>query len=159
MAIEPIRPVDRLDGGARIHAIQATECTMCGGPATEFRDEQERKEYAISGACSPCQRAFFPIASEEFSIESDTTTVMVSVDLREDGSAVIEAFAFEEDGDTYDIGLWSADAEMRMRIGPVVIAKVKLWCTEYKVVLDDGATSSTLVFADLLTFLRTGSMP
>jgi hypothetical protein len=160
MAIEPIRPVDRLDGGARVHAIQARECTFCGGPATEFRDEQERKEYAISGACSPCQSAFFALISHEFTIESDTTTVTIAVDIKQDGAAVIEAFAYDEEADeTYDIGIWSVDAEARLHVGPAVITAVKQWCTLYKVVLDDKVTATPLVFADLLTFLRTSALP
>lgn len=27
----------------------------CGGPAVEFRDEQSRREYQISGLCQKCQ--------------------------------------------------------------------------------------------------------
>lgn len=39
--------------------IQDNRCVPapigCGGPAIEFRDEESRHEYAISGLCQRCQ--------------------------------------------------------------------------------------------------------
>jgi hypothetical protein len=156
-ATEPIRPVDILDGGRRRRAIQDWECSTCGGPATAFRDARERSEYAISGMCSPCQSAFFPVISQEFIIETNEATVTIAVDLQRDGAAVIEAFACEDDA-IYDIGIWSVDAQARAGVASLVIAAVTAWCTEYKVVLDDGVTDSALVFSDLRACLSAGAL-
>ena len=40
-------------------AIEADECTWCGGAATDFRDNLSRKEYTISGMCQACQDKTF----------------------------------------------------------------------------------------------------
>ena len=34
-------------------------CSMCGGDATEFKDEISLKEYHLSGFCQSCQDKFF----------------------------------------------------------------------------------------------------
>lgn len=34
-------------------------CTLCNGPATEFRTELCRKEFSISGMCQTCQNETF----------------------------------------------------------------------------------------------------
>lgn len=33
----------------------------CGGEANEFRDEQSRREYSISGLCQKCQDSIFGV--------------------------------------------------------------------------------------------------
>jgi hypothetical protein len=37
----------------------------CGGPATEFRDEASKREYAISGLCQNCQDSIFGVGDDE----------------------------------------------------------------------------------------------
>lgn len=34
-------------------------CSMCDGPALEFKDELSKKEYKISAMCQKCQDEFF----------------------------------------------------------------------------------------------------
>lgn len=34
-------------------------CTMCGKPATTFKDELSKKEFSISGMCQECQNKVF----------------------------------------------------------------------------------------------------
>lgn len=50
-------------GFDRRATIEANRCCPppvgCGGPATEFRDDLSRREYAISGLCQKCQDAIF----------------------------------------------------------------------------------------------------
>ncbi len=53
--------IERLleDLTGRREAIEANRCidppNGCGGPATEFNTELDRREYAISGLCQDCQ--------------------------------------------------------------------------------------------------------
>jgi len=48
----------------RSSAIKGDTCLKppigCGGPATEFRDELSKREYAISGLCQKCQDSIWP---------------------------------------------------------------------------------------------------
>lgn len=43
----------------RTNAIKSDVCVFCGKPATEFRDELSKREYAISGLCQRCQDEIF----------------------------------------------------------------------------------------------------
>ena len=43
----------------RTTAIQSDTCAFCHKPATAFRDDLSRREYAISGMCQECQDDFF----------------------------------------------------------------------------------------------------
>lgn len=43
----------------RTTAITNDRCVLCNGPATEFRDEASKEEYAISGMCQKCQDEVF----------------------------------------------------------------------------------------------------
>lgn len=45
----------------RTTAITSDTCVFCKTPATEFRDELSRKEYAISGMCQNCQDDTFGV--------------------------------------------------------------------------------------------------
>lgn len=53
----------RIFGHDRRKAIESDHCVPtpvgCGKPITDFRDEQSRKEYTISGLCQACQDAFY----------------------------------------------------------------------------------------------------
>jgi hypothetical protein len=53
----------------RTSAIRSATCVPapagCGGPATEFRNELSRREYAISGLCQNCQDSVFGTDNEE----------------------------------------------------------------------------------------------
>lgn len=42
-------------GRSRAASRKNSVCLICGGEATEFRDELSRKEYGISGMCQKCQ--------------------------------------------------------------------------------------------------------
>ena len=53
------RPVDLLIGAKRQVAVVTATCAICGGPATNFRDQLSRKEFGISGMCQKCQDNFF----------------------------------------------------------------------------------------------------
>jgi len=44
-----------ITGKDRPTEIKAQRCVTCGEPATTFKDEVSRKEYAISGMCQSCQ--------------------------------------------------------------------------------------------------------
>jgi len=148
-------PIDYVDGGARRHAIEHGECSTCGGEAKQFRDQKSQNEFKQSGMCQGCQDSFFTQTSSDFEFHGIATTVTIAVDLRRDGSATIEAFAFDADtGDVSDIGLWTVDAETRKAIAPMVVDKVKAWAVEHKVLLDDGVTDSEVVFRDFRVFLR-----
>ena len=46
---------EKLFGRKRTDSIATQKCVVCGGPATEFRDELSRREYQISGLCQKCQ--------------------------------------------------------------------------------------------------------
>ncbi len=50
-------------GFDRRESIVANRCVPppigCGGPATEFRDPESRREYEISGLCQKCQDEVF----------------------------------------------------------------------------------------------------
>ena len=52
-----------LFGFDRRQNIQADTCSPppmgCSGPATEFRDDISRKEFAISGMCQKCQDGIY----------------------------------------------------------------------------------------------------
>lgn len=50
---------------SRTTKINANVCTVCDGPATEFRDSLSRKEYTISGLCQQCQDKAFEEPSED----------------------------------------------------------------------------------------------
>lgn len=39
--------------------IKNDRCTLCGGLAIEFEDEQSKREFEISGMCQSCQDKFF----------------------------------------------------------------------------------------------------
>ena len=39
--------------------IDKAVCVDCGGDASEFNDEQSRKEYHITGLCQKCQDEIF----------------------------------------------------------------------------------------------------
>lgn len=43
----------------RSMAFGQQSCVMCGGEASEFKDDASKKEYAISGMCQGCQDRFF----------------------------------------------------------------------------------------------------
>ena len=46
-------------GNPRSEAFANKTCVICGGPATEFRDNVSEREYKISGACQHCQDTMF----------------------------------------------------------------------------------------------------
>lgn len=46
-------------GRTRSEALASQTCVMCGKAASEFRDEESRREYAISGICQECQDTLF----------------------------------------------------------------------------------------------------
>lgn len=46
-------------GRDRETTIKADKCMYCGQPATEFKDELSKREYAISGLCQKCQDSVF----------------------------------------------------------------------------------------------------
>lgn len=46
-------------GRSRAASRKNSTCVICGGDATEFRDELSRKEYGISGMCQKCQDDVF----------------------------------------------------------------------------------------------------
>jgi len=48
-----------LTGRTRTDSIKADICAWCGGPASEFKDNLSRREYAISGLCQKCQDKMF----------------------------------------------------------------------------------------------------
>lgn len=50
---------EQMFGRRRSASKSAKICVMCGGDATEFRNELSRKEYEISGLCQRCQDAVF----------------------------------------------------------------------------------------------------
>ena len=54
-----------LTGRNRREAVHEGFCTICGGPATEFKDELSEKEFTISGMCQKCQDGFFVDPEEE----------------------------------------------------------------------------------------------
>ena len=39
----------------RTESMSQNICVMCGNPATTFKDELSKREYAISGMCGTCQ--------------------------------------------------------------------------------------------------------
>lgn len=43
----------------RSAAMRNNKCVMCGGDATEFRNEVSKKEYQISKMCQSCQDSVF----------------------------------------------------------------------------------------------------
>ena len=43
----------------RTTAITGDTCVFCKKPATEFRNEISKREYAISGICQKCQDETF----------------------------------------------------------------------------------------------------
>lgn len=45
-------------------AIKNDLCSHCGGPATDFDSELERREYTLSALCSKCQKEFFKPRSD-----------------------------------------------------------------------------------------------
>ena len=51
--------LSRRMGNPRSEAFKNNTCVVCGGSATEFRDEVSRKEYSLSGMCQVCQDSFF----------------------------------------------------------------------------------------------------
>lgn len=57
------RTLQHVTGADRRSIIRADKCIPkpigCGGPATTFKDELSRREYAISGLCQECQDKFF----------------------------------------------------------------------------------------------------
>jgi hypothetical protein len=48
-----------LSGRNRREAVHEGFCTICGGPATEFKDKLSEKEFTISGMCQKCQDEVF----------------------------------------------------------------------------------------------------
>lgn len=54
-----------LTGRNRREAVHEGYCTICGGPATEFKDALSEKEFTISGMCQVCQDKFFVEAEED----------------------------------------------------------------------------------------------
>ena len=46
-------------GRNRVQTVSQNKCVMCGGDATEFRNEISRREYSISGMCGVCQDKIF----------------------------------------------------------------------------------------------------
>lgn len=38
-----------------VESIRANRCVSCQGPAIEFRDENSRKDFPITGLCQACQ--------------------------------------------------------------------------------------------------------
>lgn len=148
------RPVDVIDGGVRASAIQTDTCQACGGSAKDFRDQASKNEYRLSGMCQACQDSFFTYTARDFELHGPETTVTISVDMRRDGSATIEAFGMRHGSEFYDIGIWTVDKETRKRVAPLVIVKVKGWAAVHKFVLDDGVTDSRLVFEELREYLE-----
>lgn len=57
------RKITEMFGIVRKSHIRANICVSapigCGLPATEFRDEPSRREYALSGLCQACQDRIF----------------------------------------------------------------------------------------------------
>ena len=51
--------LNHLLGCNRVDSIRNNKCTICGGPANEFKDKLSAKEYAISGMCQKCQDKTF----------------------------------------------------------------------------------------------------
>jgi ribosomal protein S14 len=39
--------------------IRANQCAICGRDADDFRDDESRREYRISGMCQHCQDLTF----------------------------------------------------------------------------------------------------
>jgi len=54
----PLRPADAIFPERR-KAILADKCVFCDNEASQFRDEQSKKEYRISGLCQKCQDETF----------------------------------------------------------------------------------------------------
>tara|TARA_Y100001938_G_C8075102_1_gene425542 strand:- start:1841 stop:2068 length:228 start_codon:yes stop_codon:yes gene_type:complete len=46
---------------SRSVAMSNSKCVMCGGDATEFRNEVSKKEYQISKMCQSCQDSVFGV--------------------------------------------------------------------------------------------------
>lgn len=51
--------LSEITGKDRVGTIKNDKCVMCGGDASEFKDELSKKEYRISGMCQKCQDDFF----------------------------------------------------------------------------------------------------
>jgi len=49
----------KMKGRTRTGSIHAGICAWCGKEVGEFRDEESRKEYTISGFCQKCQDETF----------------------------------------------------------------------------------------------------
>lgn len=46
-------------GFHRVDSIEKNTCVSCGKPATKFKDEYSKREFAISGLCDECQQEIF----------------------------------------------------------------------------------------------------
>jgi hypothetical protein len=53
------RLLSSLLGVDREQTINADACVFCSQPATEFKNEISRREFAISGICQKCQDETF----------------------------------------------------------------------------------------------------
>lgn len=51
--------IKNLFGVNRVDAIKSDRCTLCSGPAFEFKDKLSTREYQISGLCQVCQDSIF----------------------------------------------------------------------------------------------------
>lgn len=53
--------LEELGFGKEINRIEEGKCPMCGKEIDmdDFRDEESRREYEISGLCQSCQDKFF----------------------------------------------------------------------------------------------------
>jgi len=51
-------------GKSRITTIENGLCMTCDGKAEEFRNDIDRKEYAISGMCQACQDRVFGVPDD-----------------------------------------------------------------------------------------------
>ncbi len=54
-----------LGGKDRKTAIKADQCVACDDPDMNFREEIDRREYAISGMCQKCQDEAFGDGSDD----------------------------------------------------------------------------------------------
>jgi len=46
-------------GRSRIDSIKNNVCIACGEPVMEFKDEESKYEYSVSGFCLRCQNKMF----------------------------------------------------------------------------------------------------
>jgi hypothetical protein len=61
-----LEDISALIGTPRSTAFKTQCCVMCGGDASDFKNELSKKEYTLSGICQICQDRIFEPPTEEY---------------------------------------------------------------------------------------------